>query len=296
MGSGLGRAAVPNAWESQFTHFNAPKIPMNLAHKLKKIGVPHTYRSAKRHFGLALLGRRPFSGLNLEDLIAAIDREKFDRMRRRYGVVRPGHDWPKYLELEKWMRINLRRVQDLGLDYGFRKRILDIGSGTGYFLHICRFLGHDVVGLDIDILPMYREMMQLLGLKRVVWEIEPFRPLPDLGRPFDLITCFMICFNGHKSEAVWGTAEWRFFLDDLESHLRPSGRIQLGFNRENDGQYFDENLRRFFTERGAVIDSRRVTIPPGKRNRTSAAGVLSQPRSRPFFDRGSPKLVPKKTT
>ena len=269
---------------------------MNLAHKLKKIGVPHTYRSAKRHFGLALLGRRPFSGLNLEDLIAAIDREKFDRMRQRYGVVRPGHDWPKYLELEKWMRTNLRRVQDLGLDYGFRKRILDIGSGTGYFLHICRFLGHDVVGLDIDILPMYREMMQLLGLKRVVWEIEPFRPLPDLGRPFDLITCFMICFNGHKSEAVWGTAEWRFFLDDLESHLRPSGRIQLGFNRENDGQYFDENLRRFFIERGAVIDSRRVTIPPGKRNRTSAAGVLSQPRSRPFFDRGSPKLVPKKTT
>src|SRR4029077_2921976 len=185
MGPGLGRAAVPNAWESQFTHFNAPKIPMNLAHKLKKIGVPHTYRSAKRHFGLALLGRRPFSGLNLEDLIAAIDREKFDRMRRRYGVVRPGHDWPKYLELEKWMRTNLRRVQDLGLDYGFRKRILDIGSGTGYFLHICRFLGHDVVGLDIDILPMYREMIQLLGLKRVVWEIEPFRPLPDLGRPFD---------------------------------------------------------------------------------------------------------------
>jgi hypothetical protein len=31
----------------------------------------------------------------------------------------------------------------------------------------------------------------------------------------------------------------------LESHLRPRGRIQLGFNRENDGQYFDENLRRF---------------------------------------------------
>src|SRR4030095_14913690 len=75
-------------------------------------------------------------------------------MRQRYSVVQPSHDWPKYLELEKWMQINLRRVQDLGLDYGLRKRILDIGSGTGYFLHICRFLGHDVVGLDIDILPI----------------------------------------------------------------------------------------------------------------------------------------------
>lgn len=269
---------------------------MKLAHKLKKIGAPRTYRSARRHLGLALLGRRPFSGLNLKTLIAAIDREKFNRVRQRYGVPRPSHDWPKYLELEKWMRINLRRVQELRLDYGVRRRILDIGCGTGYFLHICRFLGHDVVGLDIDILPMYREMTQLLGLKRVIWEVAPFRPLLDLGRPFDLITCFMICFNGHKSEALWGAAEWRFFLDDLESHLRPSGRIQLEFNRENDGQYFDENLRRFFADRGAVIDNLRVTIPSGKGNRTSSAGVWSQPRSRPFFDHGDSKLAPKKTT
>ena len=267
---------------------------MNLAHKLKKIGASRTYRSARRHLGLALLGRRSFSGLDPEDLIAAIDYQKFNRIRERYGVVQPCHDSPKYLELGKWMQINLRRVQELELDYGFRKRILDIGCGTGYFLHICRFLGHDVVGLDIDILPMYREMMQLLDLKRIVREVKPFQPLLDLGSPFDLITCFMICFNGHKSEAVWGSAEWRFFLDDMESHLRPNGRIQLEFNREHDGQYFDENLRRFFVKRGAVIDRLRVTIPSGKRDRASAAGVLSQPRSRPIFDHGSPELVPKK--
>lgn len=268
---------------------------MNLAHKLKKIGIPRTYRSAWRHLGLMLLGRRPFSGLDLEDLIVAIDREKFNRIRRLYGVLHPGHDSPKYLDLGKWMRINLRRVQELGLDYGFRKRILDIGCGTGYFLHICRLLGHEVIGLDIDVLPMYREMMQLLDLKRIVWEVAPFRPLLDLGPPFDLITCFMICFNGHKSEAVWGTSEWRFFLDDLESRLRPSGRIQLEFNRENDGQSFDENLRRFFGERGAVIEERRVTIPSIKRNRALAAGILLQPQSRPLMDPGNSKFIPNKT-
>ncbi len=267
---------------------------MNFAHKLRKLGVPRTYRSARRHLGLALLGRRSFSGLDLEDLIAGIDPEGFNRIRQRYGVVRPSHEWPKYLELGKWMQINLRRVEELGLDYGFRKRILDIGCGTGYFLHICRFLGHNVVGLDVDILPMYGEMMQLLGLKRIVWEVKPFRPLLDLGGRFDLITCFMICFNGHKSEAVWGSAEWRFFLDDLESRLRPGGRVQLQFNRENDGQYFDESLRHFFVERGAVIDKLRVTIPSGKRNCTSAAGFLSRLRSGPFFDPDSPKLIPKK--
>ena len=87
MGSGLGRTASPTL-ERANSRTSTHQIPMNLAHKLKKIGVPHTYRSAKRHLGLAVLGRRPFSGLNLEDLIAAIDREKFDRMRQRYGVVR----------------------------------------------------------------------------------------------------------------------------------------------------------------------------------------------------------------
>ena len=56
--------------------------------------------------------------------------------------------WPKYLEIcpPGW-RINLRRVRDLGLDLGGRKRVLDIGCGTGYFLYICRFLGHDALGI-----------------------------------------------------------------------------------------------------------------------------------------------------
>ena len=266
---------------------------MNFTHKLKKLTVPRTYHRAWRHLALALFGRRSFSGLNLEDLIHAIDSEGFYRIRQRYCVVRPGHDWPKYLDLRKWMQINLSRVEELGLDYGFRKRILDIGCGTGYFLHICRFLRHDVVGLDIDILPIYREMMQLLGLRRIVWEVKPFQRLLDLGQPFDLITCFMICFNGHKSETVWGSAEWRFFLDDLESRLRPGGRIQLQFNREINGEYFGQDVRRLFVERGAAIDSLRVTIPSSNRNCTSRDSVRdhsSITAAQNYFRKSQPDL------
>ena len=77
-----------------------------------------------------------------------------------------------------------------------------------------------------------REMMRMLELPRVIWRVNAFQPLPDLGRKFDLITAFMICFNGHKSPALWGPEEWEFFLDDLETRLKPRGRIYLSFNRE----------------------------------------------------------------
>ncbi len=100
--------------------------------------------------------------------------------------------WPltvvpaRRLELEKWMSRNLGRVQELELDYGSRQRILDTGCGTGYFLHICRYLGHEVAGMEIDALPMFRAMTEMLGLKRILLEVKPFQPLPDLGQRSDL--------------------------------------------------------------------------------------------------------------
>src|SRR5450432_3486411 len=78
----------------------------------------------------------------------------------------------------------------------------------------------------------------------------------------------MICFNGHKSPALWRSSEWQFFLDDLAPRLRPGGRIHLCFNRENGGNYYDAELRRFFEARGADLDDGSVTIWPGKRGRT----------------------------
>jgi 2-polyprenyl-3-methyl-5-hydroxy-6-metoxy-1,4-benzoquinol methylase len=238
---------------------------MRFQHKIKKLADPQTLRSARRHLGRILLTRRFVFRLDAARLIAAIDPQQFQEIRERYAIENPGISWQKYLELSEWMTRNLRRVRDLELDYGFRKRILDIGSGAGYFLHICRWLGHDVVGLDIDELPMFGEMTRMLGIKRIIWRVKAFEALPDLGRKFDVITAFMICFNGHKSEHLWGPNEWRFFLDDLESRLNPRGRIRLTLNHENDGSLYTKELREFFENRGAEIDEHRVTFRPGRR-------------------------------
>jgi SAM-dependent methyltransferase len=206
---------------------------VRLAHKIEKLGNAEAFESARRHFRRSLLARR-LGGLrcNPERLIKTIDGDRFEAIRQRHAVDNPGNAWPKYLNLSKWISKNLRRVRDLELDFGRRKRILDIGCGAGYFLHICNWLGHDVVGLDIDDVPMYREMTQLLGLDRIVWRVEPFKRLPRLAIKFDLITAFMICFNGHKGPNLWATNQWRFFLVLLHTHVYTCGCICLVFDRD----------------------------------------------------------------
>ena len=59
---------------------------------------------------------------------------------------------------------------------------------------------------------------------------------------------------------LWGVKEWQFFLDDLETHLTPQGRICLGFNREKDGSLYTEELRQFLESRGARIFSDNVVL------------------------------------
>ena len=237
---------------------------MRLSHKLGKIGDPRLLRSARRHLGRVALTRRFMFRLDPEQIIASIDPVQFQAIHDRYAVDDPGGSWRKYLELDRWIRINLRRVEALELDWGRRKSVLDLGSGAGYFLHICRWLGHRTLGLDIETVPMFGEMFRALGLQRVISRVEAFRPLPAFDRKFDLITAFMICFNGHKSPRLWRREEWSFFLDDLATQLSPRGRICLGFNQEEDGKLYSEDLRRFFAGRGAEFMGDRVILKPDR--------------------------------
>lgn len=231
---------------------------MRFSHKLAKLADPRTMRSARRHIARVLLTRRFVFRMDPDRIIASIDREKFRAIHDRHYVENPGAAWPKYLDLKRWMQTNLRRVRDLELDFGRRRDILDIGSGAGYFLYICKWLGHRPIGLDVDDVPLYPEMTRMLELERVVWRIERFVPLPDLGRKFDLITAFMICFNNHNREDVWGVAEWDFFLDDLTRHLKPNGRIWLELNRQNDGTFGSPELAELFRSRGATVEEHKV--------------------------------------
>ena len=231
---------------------------MRFTQKLQKLFDPRLLRSMKQHTGRVFLTRRLVFRITPEKIIASIDREKFEAIRDRHAVDDPGKSWPKYLDLQQWIKVNLRRVRQLELDYGRRRSILDIGSGAGYFLYICKWLGHDATGLDIDEVPMYPEMTRMLGLKRIVWRIEAFKPLPASVGRYDLITAFMICFNNHNRPDVWTKAEWAFFLDDISRHLNPGGKLWLELNPEPGHVFYTPELKNYFESRGAEIEEHRV--------------------------------------
>jgi len=231
---------------------------MKLSHKIRKLTDPATIVSARRAIGRAV---RP---LPVSRFMAEIDQAKLKRIQQTYRV--PGTtQWPKYVEAERFLRMNIRRVQDIGLDGMRPQHILDLGSGAGYFLFVNKVLGHTGLGIDVDNVPLYREMFALFGLKRVVHRIEKFKPLPDSGAQYDWLTAFSISFDSPAKYGPWGVAEWDYFLQDARRHLRPGGRIYLDLNPRNDGSFYSDELREFFLSQDATIDRRSKLLFAPKR-------------------------------
>jgi hypothetical protein len=86
--------------------------------------------------------------------------------------------------------------------------------------------------------------------------IERFVPMALTVGDLDLITAFWICFNRHRQPDEWGVAEWKFWIDDARSHLRPGGMLHLELN-ENPERYgalrwFDQETLDFFRSAGTV--------------------------------------------
>ena len=246
-------------------------LQVRFRHKIRKLVDGRSLVSARKHtLRLLRTGRFP---LNKKQVIETIDPVAFEQIRKRYAVANPGADWPKYLDLERWIGINIRRIRQVELDLARPKRILDLGCGAGYFLYIAQLLGHSGLGLDMDRLSMFREVTRLLGVRRIVQRIEAFRALPDFGQKFDFITAFMICFNNHKMPDLWKVAEWEFFLEDLAKHLTPRGRVWLELNQEYDGSFYTPELKEFFQKRGARINEQKVIFNSGLRARVSTSPV-----------------------
>jgi SAM-dependent methyltransferase len=244
---------------------------VRLDHKIKKLLTGQGLASARKHTLRSLRPNR--FPLEKKRVIETIDPVAFEQIRQRYAGSDPTEDWRKYLNLDRWIGINIRRIRHIELDLARRKRILDLGCGAGYFLYVAQLLGHSGFGLDLDRIPMFAEITSLLGVRRVIQRIQAFRPLPDLGGKFDLITAFMICFNSHRRPDLWGVAEWNFFLDDIAKHLAPRGRVWLELNRESDGTLYTSELKEFFQKRGARIDEHKIMFNSGLRAPASTSPV-----------------------
>jgi len=197
-------------------------------------------------------------------MLAQIDRERAREIQQRYANSTAGY--AKYANIEPWLRLNRERVQDLKLHRSAPKRVLDLGCGGGFFLFILKNLGHSVLGIDVERVVLFTELLELFAVPRVVCRISAFEPLPDLGLKFDWITAFSVNFNlYHPSKERWGISEWDFFLRDLRDHLAPGGKVFFGLNPAYNGDYYAPELRDLFFKRGASVERERIFFKNGLR-------------------------------
>jgi SAM-dependent methyltransferase len=209
-------------------------------------------------------------------ILATLDRTEFANLRERYPYRPDARKINAYEDAAYWISINVERAQDLWLDRTPPLRILDLGCGAGYFLYVCRFFGHEGLGLDTDEDPLFGGITELLNIRRVVSRIHSRALLPDLGEKFDLVTAHRVCFNrinrapsGEWNE--WTPADWEFFINDIRTKfLKPNGRLLLDFNPRRDGSsFFTPALRACFLAKGARIFRSKALLAaePGKRPR-----------------------------
>ena len=231
---------------------------MKLTRKILKFTEPLTYRRGWRR------AQRSIFRVPLGPMLAQIDRERAREIQQRYANSTAGY--AKYANIEPWLRLNRERVQDLKLHRSTPKRVLDLGCGGGFFLFILKNLGHSVLGIDVERVVLFTELLELFAVPRVVCRIDAFEPLPDLGQKFDWVTAFSVNFNlYHPSKERWGNSEWDFFLRDLRDHLAPDGKVFFGLNPAYNGDYYTPELRDLFLKRGASVERERIFFKNGLR-------------------------------
>ena len=217
-------------------------------------------------------------------ILATLDRLELTRLRENYPYRLNARRINRYEDAAYWIPVNVERAQDLWLDRTAPLRILDLGCGAGYFLHVCRYFGHQGVGLDTDDDPLFRGATALLNIHRVVSRIRPQVPLPNLGEKFDLITGHRVCFHRVERAPIgewdeWASADWKFFINDVRTRfLKPAGRLLLDFNPGRDGSsFFTKKLRACFLSEGARIFR-------------SKALLAADPNQRPRFKQTKRKI------
>lgn len=234
---------------------------MRLRDKVVRLASPRAWRSAARAVGRAV------HPLSVERVLRDVDAGKLAKIVERYRIPGERRRWPKYVDVEKWFRINIRRAHDLGLTRtpaGESLNILDLGSGGGFFLFVAKLCGHRGLGIDLADPPLYGGLFELFELERVIWRIRAFEALPEAAAakaPFDLVTAFSTVFNQKRLIKPWGPEEWAFLLDDLEERfVVAGGRVFLDLNPSKDRSYFAPGVKEYLVSRGAVIDRSKVLL------------------------------------
>lgn len=131
-----------------------------------------------------------------------------------------------------------RRATELKLHVSPPLDILEIGVGAGYFLYVCKQLGHRVLGIDRPSLQLWPRVWSCLGISEIINEpVRPLTPLPVSGKRFDLVVSFHCPLHFVDTEdRFWNQDEWQHFFGHLRSDvLKAGGRFALDLKKKTKG-------------------------------------------------------------
>src|SRR5438477_5322707 len=232
---------------------------MNFPHKLRKLFDPEIIGSMREHLHRAF---HPVSARRLQHELETDP--SWEELRRKYPRgIKEVH---RFGDTKFWIKRNVERAQDLSLDRGPPRHILDLGCGPGFFLYVAQKLGHTGIGLDIDEHAIFRDTLPLLGVKRIVHRIQPRFHLPTPEKKYDLITSYLTCFHRlarlrDVNWQTWSTDDWQFFIDDVRAYqLAKGGMLLLEFHPQKNGELYAPDVRELFLKNRARLFRSRVFL------------------------------------
>lgn len=192
--------------------------------------------------------------LNTDELMAIRDEEVLKPDRRLIDF--------KYFNIRPWIAENIKRALRLGLDDCRGRRVLDIGTGFGYFPYICEFMEHQAAALDIPDHRLYDRVIDTLKVSRTKHMVNPFEPLPVPDTPYHYVTAYQIAFNRPGTNERWNAPEWAFFLDDVRNNqLAPGGQLHMELNWSFPiNAWYNLETQKVFDSYGAVRMGNEVDI------------------------------------
>ena len=99
---------------------------VKLSHKIAKLGRAESYKRGWRRV------RRKFQPIPVAPLLASLDQSRVRQIQEKYASSPV--QIAKYADVERYMKLNVERVQDLGLNRSPPQDILDLGCGGGFVL------------------------------------------------------------------------------------------------------------------------------------------------------------------
>ena len=172
----------------------------------------------------------------------------FLKIYKKYSKKKEMSGFMKYFDLPSNLARAFFYARVLNLHKQMNKKILDLGTGVGYFPFAVNFLGHNCVALDKKENKVYLSLRNLLNVNTINETIRPLKFIKIKGDfKFDLITSFQILYDFDK-EKMWNEKSWRFFIGMLRKNfLNPDGQIFLQMNTiyKKDLAQYKKNIKTF---------------------------------------------------